>query len=234
MCQLIEAAHGRPIRFPTLEIRGPADKNQTRMELGKAAASDMLVFVSTNAVQFAFPLLPDQLPLDIDVAAVGNATARALTEVGLAPNLVPEVMNSEGLLSMPALQSCGGKQVIIVRGNGGRELLADTLEARGAEVQQVEVYRRLLPDRPAAVANLTSNWSNLVDVVSVTSVAILDNLFTLLGEDDSLLVQTPMVTASERVSKHAIERGCKLVHTASSALDEDMLKALCELEPSLR
>ncbi len=234
MCQLIEAAHGRPIRFPTLEIRGPIDKQQARHELEAARRSDLLVFVSSNAVQFAFPLLPDQLPLDIDVAAVGSSTARALNDVGLEPTLVPEVMNSEGLLAMPALQSCSGRDVIVLRGNGGRELLAETLQARGATVRQVEVYRRLLPDRPGAVSNLTRNWAGLVDVVSVTSIAILDNLFTLLGDDGSLLLETPIVTASDRVSAHARERGCERVQTAASALDKDMLRALCALEPSLR
>ena len=83
MCQLIEAAHGRPIRFPTLEIRGPVDKHKTHHELEAAKRSNLLVFVSSNAVQFAFPLLPDQLPLDIDIAAVGNATPPRASRVGV-------------------------------------------------------------------------------------------------------------------------------------------------------
>ena len=110
----------------------------------------MLVFVSTNAVQYAFPLLPDQLPLDIGVAAIGQATANALDAVGLPATLVPERMDSEGLLALPELADLRGRHVIVLRGNGGRELLADTLVERGATLQQVEVYRRRLPARAGA------------------------------------------------------------------------------------
>ena len=77
LCEMIEQAHGRPVRFPAMEILGPADKHATRRQLDTARHADLLIFVSANAVQYAFPLLPDQLPFDIDVAAVGNATARA-------------------------------------------------------------------------------------------------------------------------------------------------------------
>mgnify|MGYP000532489885 CR=1 FL=1 len=66
---------------------------------------DLLIFVSANAVRYAFPLMPDKIPLDLQVAAVGTATARALEEHGLDPTLVPDSrMDSEGLLALPALR----------------------------------------------------------------------------------------------------------------------------------
>ena len=83
LCDLIAAAHGRPIRFPALEIRGPTDKLAARRELEGARRADLLLFVSANAVRYAFPLLPDQLPLDVAIGAVGRATAQALAEDGL-------------------------------------------------------------------------------------------------------------------------------------------------------
>jgi uroporphyrinogen-III synthase len=228
LCQLIEQAHGRPVRFPALEILGPADKAAARAELAGAASADLLVFVSANAVSYAFPLLPDQLPLDIAVAAVGEATAAALTGVGLDPTLVPQRMDSEGLLALPALQSMNGRRVYLLRGNGGRELIADTLAERGARVSQVEVYRRQLPQRPAGVANLVGNWDRLVDVVTATSNAVLDNLFTLLGEQGApRLRDTPLVVISERMAQHAAKLGCTRVRVAASARDHDLLQALC-------
>ncbi|MCB1789985.1 MAG: uroporphyrinogen-III synthase [Gammaproteobacteria bacterium] len=227
---MIEQAHGRPVRFPAMEILGPADKHATRRQLDTARHADLLIFVSANAVQYAFPLLPDQLPFDIDVAAVGNATARALADVGLDPTLVPQRMDSEGLLALPALRAVQGKRAIVLRGNGGRELLAETLRERGAEVMQVEVYRRSLPDRPAAVANLISHWLRLVQVVTASSNAILDNLFTLLGDDGAeLLRDTPLVVVSQRMAEHATTRGCRHVHVASAATDAEVLAALCEV-----
>lgn len=234
LCERIQSAHGRPVRFPALEILGPADKGAARTALQAAARADLLIFVSTNAVQYAFPLLPDQLPLDIDVAAVGTATANALRESGLDPTLVPERMDSEGLLALPALQSVEGRSVFILRGNGGRELLFDTLSARGADVQQVEVYRRRTPQRHAAAANLVRGWPQLVDVVIATSNAILDNLFAMLGDEGTTRLQhTPLVVVSQRMADHAVAQGCELVHVAHSAREDDLLDTLCGIETQL-
>lgn len=228
LCKLIEQAHGRPVRFPALEILGPADKVGARTELAGASRADLLVFVSANAVDYAFPLLPDQLPLDIAIAAVGDATAAALARVGLDPTLVPQRMDSEGLLALPALQSMTGRRVYVLRGNGGRELIADTLAGRGARVSQVEVYRRQLPQRPAGVTNLVNNWDRLVDVVTATSNAVLDNLFTLLGEQGAQrLRETRLVVVSERMARHAAELGCERIRVAATARDQDLLLALC-------
>lgn len=230
LCELVELAHGRPVRFPAMEILGPTDKHATRAQLRSAGEAQLLVFVSANAVQYAFPMLPEQLPFDIDVAAVGKATARALREVGLDPTLVPERMDSEGLLALPALQQVAGKRVLVLRGNGGRELLSETLSERGAQVERVEVYRRVLPQRAAAVANLIANWPRLVQVVTASSRMILDNLFTLLGEQGaSLLRETPLVVVSQRMAEHAVERGCSQIYVASAATDDEVLATLCEV-----
>lgn len=229
LCGLIQSAHGRPVRFPALEILGPADKGAARIALAGAGNADVLIFISVNAVRYAFPMLPEQLPLDIGVAAVGSATARALADVGLDPTLVPERMDSEGLLALPALASVAGKQVYILRGNGGRTLLREQLCKRGAEVHEVDVYRRQIPQHPKGVANLCRNWPRLVQAVTATSNEGLDNLFTLLGEQGSThLRSTPLIVVSQRMAKHALDRGCKSVYVANSARDQDVLAALCE------
>jgi uroporphyrinogen-III synthase len=228
LCELIAAAHGRPIRFPTLEILGPADKHAARAMLGAARRAHLLVFVSSNAVQYAFPLLPDELPMDLEIAAIGQSTARALEAMGLPATLVPQRMDSEGLLALPLLEDMHGRRVIILRGNGGRELIAQTLRERGADVQQVEVYRRQLPARGGAARNLVTGWDRLVDAVVATSGAILDNLFTLVGEEGAGLVRkTPLIVVSQRLAEHALTLGCEAVHVASSARDHDVLAALC-------
>lgn len=223
----VSAAHGRPVSFPTLEILGPADKQAVRTQFSTLASVDVLIFVSANAVRYAFPLMPDNIPLDLQVAAVGTATARTLDDYGLEPTLVPERMDSEGLLALPALQSVDDKRILIVRGNGGRETLREVLESRGARVAYAEVYRRQLPQRNPA--NLIRNWDSLVNVVTATSVQILDNLFSMLGElGEPLLQKTPLLAASERIAAQARARGCDKVMVAPSALDRDMLQALCD------
>jgi uroporphyrinogen-III synthase len=231
--EAIQQAHGRPIRFPAIEILGPADKAAVRSSLQALHNYRLLIFVSANAVRYAFPLMPDNIPLDLPIAAIGQATASALEEVGLDPTLQPQGrFDSEGLLNLPELSQVTGKKILIVRGNGGRETLKATLEQRGAQVTYAEVYRRQIPQRNPH--NLIQNWAQMVDVATANSQQILDNLFTLLGEaGEPLLQQTPLLVASERIAKHAAERGCKIVYVADSALDKDMLAALCEINADM-
>ncbi|MEE4662234.1 MAG: uroporphyrinogen-III synthase, partial [Halieaceae bacterium] len=74
------------------------------------------------------------------------------------------------------------------------------------------------------------NWAQLVDVVTVTSRAIFDNLLALLGSDGAALVrQTPLVVNSQRLAEHAVDCGCEVVYVAASARDDDLLATLCEI-----
>jgi len=96
-CELIQDAHGRPVRFPALEILGPSDKKGLKQQLSDLSQIDLLIFVSANAVRYAFPHFPNNIPVNLEIAAVGNATAAALEECGLDATLLPdEQMNSEG------------------------------------------------------------------------------------------------------------------------------------------
>ena len=223
LCEQIEAQHGRPIRFPALEIKGPRDAAAARRLLQDLHRCDLLIFVSANAVQYGFPLMPESIPLDLPIAAVGDATARRLDDCGLPATLQPaERLDSEGLLALPELQDMQGKRVLIVRGEGGRPTLGDTLRARGATLDYVEVYRRQRPQR-----NLCANWDRMVDVVTVTSADILDNLLAMLEPCRTELLQTPLVVVSVRLAEQARALGFRQVLAAGSALDADVLARLC-------
>ena len=118
------------------------------------------------------------------MAAGGESTAAALEAAGVGPVLRPdEGASSEALLALPELaaDSVAGTCIVIVRGEGGRPVLGDTLSKRGARVAYAEVYRRARPgDDPGALARLGAAGG--IDVVVITSVAGFDNLFALLGE----------------------------------------------------
>lgn len=229
LSEKIEAAHGRPLQFPALEILPMKDLSSARKKLGDVSGHRLLIFISSNAVHHALPLMPDELPMDLEIGAIGQATAKALEFFGLDPSIKPiDRFDSEGLLALPELQELGGQSILIIRGEGGRETLAETLKKRGAEVDYVEVYRRVLPQRNPA--NLLRQWHQLVEVVVVTSNAILDNLVQMLGKEGlDLLQQTPMVLVSQRTADHARSLGITQCHIAQSAHDEDILKCLCAL-----
>ncbi len=229
LCQLIAAAGGRALAFPTIEIEAAGDQESARRLLA-AEPADLLFFTSRNAVDYALTLFPGGfLPASPRLAAVGKATAEALTAAGRAPDLVPEGRyDSEALLALPELQELGGLRALIVRGEGGRPLLGETLRARGAEVAYAEVYRRALPEvEPAA---LLAGWERDVQFVTATSGEILDNLMRILGEAGrERLLATPLAVVSDRTRLDAERLGFVRVELAERAEDPALVQALCRL-----
>jgi uroporphyrinogen-III synthase len=228
LCRLVAEAGGRAICFPTIAIQPPQDPDRARRLL--AEPWDLMIFISQNAVERALPLLPRQaLPPGPRLAAIGRATAQALEQAGRGPDFTPGArFDSESLLALPELGDVTGQRVLIVRGEGGRPLLGDTLIERGAELAYAEVYRRALPQGDAA--HLISRWRREVHLVTATSDEILLNLCELLGEQGrELLLATPLVVVSERTAQTAGLLGFARVEVADNATDEAMLAALCRV-----
>ncbi len=231
LCRLIEARGGRPVRFPAIEIREPRDRAQALAVLAALESYDLLVFVSANAVSRTLAMLAPGVRLGRGrqrVAAVGEATARALTGRQVAVGLVPESgrYDSEGLLAAPALQELAGRRVLILRGEGGRELLAAELRRRGAQVDYAEVYRRALPE--VDPGPLLAAWGHEVQLVLATSVEVLRNLECLVGVGElDRLRSTPLVVASERIAEAAQARSYRRILLAEGAGDAELLAALC-------
>lgn len=227
LCQLISRLGGVPQRLPAVEIGGPAAPERLQSQLAEAGDRGLWIFVSPNAVEWGLKLFPQGLPATVEVAAVGGRTAELLRQSGCPAVIVPATgSDSEALLAMPQLQQVDGRQVMIFRGDGGRTLLADQLSARGARVAYVEVYRRLLPEGDHAA--LIADWHRLVDLVTVTSNDLLDNLFTLLGSDgEGLLRTTPVIVISERMEAQARMRGCETVIRAAGADLSSLQQAIC-------
>tara|TARA_Y100001935_G_C17311772_1_gene517177 strand:+ start:15750 stop:16526 length:777 start_codon:yes stop_codon:yes gene_type:complete len=229
LAELISKAHGRPVNFPTIEILGPSNKKEIKQKLSEITESYLLIFISTNSVKYAFPLMPESIPENLNIAAIGTTTARKLDEFGLKPQIVPQTnMDSEELLFLLKNKKLKDKKIFIIRGNNGRNYLKEELEKLGAKTEYLEVYRTEIPKRDAR--NLIDNWDKFVDVVTVTSAQILENLFILAGSGgEKKLKKTPILVASKRLAERAKSLGCEEIYTASSAKDESMLKSLCEI-----
>lgn len=225
---LIQSVGGRPILFPTLEILPPVDADLPRSLLTQHW--DIIIFISRNAVTGAGELLPDRQWLsEPNIAAVGQTTAAALSEIGHPPDLVPaERFDSESLLALPALAQVGGKRVLIVRGVGGRAHLGDTLSERGAAVAYAEVYRRVRPKVDASL--LMADWRQSLGFVTATSDEVLRNLLAMIPESEQpWLKSLPLVVFSDRGAGSAMELGFRVVAVAKAAGDAAMVEALCRL-----
>jgi uroporphyrinogen-III synthase len=214
LAELIRAAGGEPVLFPALEILDVEDLQPLVALIGRLDAYDLAVFVSANAVDKALDLVQTRRtwPAALRVATVGRGSERALHRHGFAAVIAPdERFDSEGLLDLPELKQVAGKRVLIFRGDGGRDLLGDTLAARGAIVEYAECYRR---GRPRAdPAPLLALWERRqLDAVTVTSSEGLANLHELLGEAGRRwLLLTPLFAPHERIAAAARALGAQSV-----------------------
>ncbi len=132
--------------FPLLVISPPRSPAPLLDALAAMQPDDLTVFVSPRAVQMANAVRPVRDWPPGRVATVGAATAQVLREAGRAADFVPRSSeDSEGLLDCLSALEMAGRAVWIIRGETGRELLAETLAARGAHPRFVPVYRRECP-----------------------------------------------------------------------------------------
>ena len=205
LAQAIQTAGGSAFVFPALEIEAvPAI--ELSESLARLAEADSIIFISPNAAQYGMAALHSggcKLPASAQCLAVGPGTARVLAEYGVNGVVTPDGQDSEALLALPQLQAVAGKRMVIVRGVGGRPLLADTLRARGAEVNYLECYRRVRPQADAS--SLLACWQGGgIDAVTVTSAETLHNLAALLGEAGlPLLLRTPLFAPHEKIAEAA-------------------------------
>ena len=174
----------RPIVFPTLAIEDLPPSAALEAALARLPHAAFAIFVSAHAVQKGLAAVRARRtwPDTVRVAAVGEATADALRNSGFARVISPrERHDSEALVALPELQAVRDLNIIVFRGEGGREHLREALEERGARVDYAECYRRVRPDsdpRP-----LLEAWSRgQVHVVSALSGETLENFVAMVGE----------------------------------------------------
>ncbi|MCE5181117.1 MAG: uroporphyrinogen-III synthase [Betaproteobacteria bacterium] len=226
---LIEQAGGKAIRFPTLEIFDAKDMSVLSAAIDRLEQFDLAIFISPNAVNKAVSLIRARRdwPQGLRCAAVGKGSGKALALHGIADVLVPQDrFDSEALLALPELQDVGGKQVVIFRGEGGRELLGEELTRRGAGVTFAECYRRGKPDG-TDVESLLQQWARGdVGAVTVTSGESMRNLFDLVGATgQQFLKKTPVFAFHEEIAEVARELGIEQVYTTPSG-DDGLLSGL--------
>lgn len=228
LSSMIEAAGGHVILFPLIEIVALGNYRLFKQVIADITDYDWIIFISSNAVQHGMPhLLKYPIPSHLKFAAIGPVTAKGLQDFGIEQVLIPEGrFDSESLLSMPDLQQMQGKKVMIVRGVGGREVLAETLKARGAEVTFAECYQRINPQKN--VDTLNKAWSNQsLRAIVVTSSEAMRHFLDLASEAPWLRDVTLCVNHA-RIAEPPIAMGLN-VKVAEAPGDEAMLAALRNL-----
>jgi uroporphyrinogen-III synthase len=227
-CRLITEAGGEAVRFPAIEIRPVPISEHEAKQLKNWHQFDLALFVSTNAVHHALAYIKSTARAPV-IGSVGAKTAELLTASGLRVDLVPEAgFNSEALLALPELQSLQGKKILILKGQGGRELLRETLIHRGGEVYELALYHRGLPEASPEVLNHRGQQGE-IDLVAVTSLEILSNLQKLLGFDgQDWLKQVTLLAGSARIADQARAEGFRQIIVAADPSDESMFGSVLQ------
>ncbi|USD65361.1 uroporphyrinogen-III synthase [Vibrio sp. SCSIO 43136] len=224
LCQAITSLGNIAIHHPLIEIQPWGDRSQLSQQLYQ---SDIIIAVSQHAVEGAQRLLVDLAwPTQPIYVAVGQKTAHKLSKATQLKVHYPDVSDSEHLLKLPQLNQVEGKRITILRGNGGRELIFDTLVSLGANVSYSQTYQRVALPFDGKVA--VRHWQQYqVDSVIVTSGEQLSQLVRSISpEHTAWLRQLHLIVPSQRIADWALEHGFTRIVNANGAANQALLTAL--------
>lgn len=186
---------------------------------------DVVISVSSNASALAVDWIDQywpQMPVGISWYAVGASSAADLKTLQLDVS-IPAHSHSEGILSLPDLQDMTDKRVLILRGKGGRELLAQTLQARGAQVSYAELYERQAIELPAGQLE-TLLTEQQIHYALLTSAEMVQQLAKQLPP--SRLAQLHILVPSQRILLVAEQLGFMHCHVCPHINSQSILECL--------
>jgi len=225
LARAIAQAGGEAVLLPAIEIAEPVDPIPLQQALQAVPHASHAIFVSRNAVERGLPALRSHgWPPTLRFAAVGAATARALHAGGIKDVIVPaDRFDSEALLDLLPADDVRGRTILLFRGEGGRELLADTLSARDARVVHAICYRRRRPANPDPDVLVRIAHGQL-DIAIATSVEILENLVAMMNTSTrERLLAMPLIVVGDRVHTAARTLGFHGKLWIAKRADDDTL-----------
>lgn len=203
------------INFPCIAIQAIPDNESAIGQLNTIVANDTLVFTSQHAVHYAFGLYPQFSLNQNTLIAVGTKTAETLEQNTACDIFVPEQQNSEGVIAL--LQ--GLKQlntVHLITAPQGREQIQNYALNNNIKLQQINVYKRTLPQVSKQALKEIEQSNHLI--VLATSITSIKNLKQLIPEELWKKIQTStFICASKRIEDYLIQQGVKKYHTVNTA-----------------
>lgn len=217
--------------FPLIEFTPGRQLNELPQHFAHLADGALVIVLSQHVIQYANAVLSQttrKWPIEYTWFAIGRTTALQLHATSHRHVHYPQGREtSEALLQLPELQQIAGKDVVILRGNGGRELLGDTLKQRGATVRYCECYQRV--QKHYNGAEEAYRWyQRKVSTLVVTSGEMLHQLYQLMPDwyQKNWLLHCQLVVVSERLAIQASELGWQNIRIADNADNDALLRAL--------
>lgn len=221
---------GEAYASPLIHIGPGAELKTLISQLDSLNTDDLVFLLSKNAVEYA-NLTLEQMACSwsdkLSYYAIGRSTGQFFQQItGKNIRWAEQGETSEVLLTHPDLQFLEGKKALLLRGNGGRELLASTLRSRGAQVDYCECYARHPVDYDKALFNDQWFRTGITDVVITSGqmLALLEELIT--DEYRTWWFSRRLLVVSERIADQARKSGWQKVCVANSADNNALLEAL--------
>lgn len=229
---MIRDRGGIALEYPLIEIVPPRSSQTLNAIAERLERFPVLIFISRNAVQYGLPWFGEHIdPTRQRLFAVGRSTAQALQQAGFDAVRYPGGgADSETLLQLPELSAgrIDGAGILIVRGLGGRELLAQTLRERGATITYAEVYERVQPCYD--LAHETEFWRrHNPDIVILTSCEAANNLLQRVPDEfQDKLRNADTVVMSRRIADYLVELGFRQPAAIIRQSDDEGIIEMCE------
>ena len=189
---------------------------------------DKVIVTSAHAAQ-AIPEVerpPARIARKIQWLAVGTASAKAMEQTlsGAVEIPSPKQQSSEGLLELAALKCVEAQRILVLKGEGGRPLLQDTLKARGAEVSSRDLYRRVSQE----VSEQSLQWLKSCNnaLIIVTSLEIFERLQPILKTQENRCVRIQFLTSSQRIAQAIEDQGYRTT-VCQNASNQCLVASVC-------
>jgi uroporphyrinogen-III synthase len=218
------------LHLPMLEIEALVWDEKIKASILNFDQYDMAIFISSNAAKLGMECITNywpQYPSHIKNFALGPTSAAVLQSYDLEVSFPTESMSSEALLEQTELteNQIGGRRVLIFRGEGGREALAEGLKEKGALVDYLALYRRNLPQYSSSyLQECIENFQPAGVVIS--SGEALENFITLFEALWPTLFNIPLFVSSQRIKGLAESLGFEKIIAMPGANDEAIINTL--------
>ena len=210
------------IAQPLLGVRKSTEFNNVSFMFTNSY--DYIIAISVNAVNYTEQALSrKEWPVSCYLA-VGKTTQTALIKVTGQAVITPERrFSSEGLLDLPCMKVLTGKKILILRGVGGREFLAQNLTERGAEVKYYQPYQRFALNLNGEL--LVQQWQRqCINGAIISSGELLERLLTLVPKNKLDWLKTLTIyVPSTRLAEQARCCGWYYVQVFPGVQDDQIL-----------
>lgn len=224
----------RCLEFPTIEVAPPASWEDLDRAIRDAGKYQWLVFTSVNGVKYFFERL-EALGGDVrdlkgvKIAAIGPATADAVTSKGLRIDLVPGEYRAEAVVEAFRKEDVQGKKILLPRAYEAREVLPQELEKLGAAVDVVEAYRTVKPEGDKdSIGEMLQTGA--IDLVTFTSSSTVNNFLDMFSGEPILewMDKVAVACIGPVTAKRAEDKGLKVTLVAEEYTIPSLTQAVVD------